>query len=87
MPETTTTTTLKRYSIRRYYTYVDAYEVEAETLQEADRKVDEALNTQGHLIDGNGILQVAENEYVDYDCTYGNEINATGDYVSDPEEL
>ncbi len=80
---------MSRYSVRRYYTYVDEYVVEAENEQEADEKVDDALNTLGVLVGDNeyGVTQTAENEYVDYDNTMVTEIDADGAWIGDPVEM
>ena len=78
----------KRWSIRRYYTYVDEYHVEAPSLEEAGKRLDDALNSLSMLVDDTpGIVQVVDNEYVDYDSSLGNEIDEHGIWLTDPEEL
>ena len=86
---TPATPALKRWSIRRYYTYMDEYYVEAPSLTEADQRLEEVLNTEGIIRDdeNRGVLQVAHNEYVDYDSTQGNEIDEHGMWLTEPEEL
>ena len=80
---------MPRYSIRRYFEYCDEYHVDAETLEEADKKVDDALNLQGVIVEGNpqGVIQVADNAHADYTSTFGTEIDAKGKWITDPEEL
>ena len=93
MPDDTTTTApatpLKRWSIRRYYTYVDEYEVEAETLEAADARLDAVLETMNALTAHFpcDVTRVQNNEYVDYDGSQGNEIGTDGNWIGDPEDL
>ena len=93
MPDDTTTTDpatpLKRWSIRRYYTYVDEYHVEAETLEKANANLDTVLDTMNALTAHfpRTVTRVQNNEYVDYDGSQGNEIDTDGNWVGDPEDL
>jgi hypothetical protein len=69
---------------------MDEYEVDAESLQGADEKLDAALdNAFGEVQEGNvyGVVQIADKQFDGYLDSLGNELDADGAYVGETEDL
>jgi hypothetical protein len=79
---------MPRYSVRRYSTYRDEFEVEATSAEEAIRLAEaydyavEVTHFPGGLDAFAGkVTQLAKHEYVDHDNTCVNELDADGNWI------